>query len=192
MSIKLYNQQTQYLQIAITFLLLIGNLSPHTYAETLNQYQTKAVYLFNLALFLTWPNNTFKSPEQPFRLCILGKDPFGVELDLIIENEKIESHQVVVPRISTVQMSRYCQILFINQSEQNHLATIFAYLNKRPILTVSDIKNFVKQGGMIQFFNTNNNQVGLIINPKALKQSGIQASANLLEIATILNFSPDN
>ncbi len=192
MSIKLYNQQTQYLQIAITFLLLIGNLSPHTYAETLNQYQTKAVYLFNLALFLTWPNNTFKSPEQPFRLCILGKDPFGIELDIIIETEKIDTHPVVVPRISTVQMSRHCQILFINQSEQNHLATILAYLNKRPILTVSDLKNFVKQGGMIQFFNTNKNQVGLIINPKTLKQSGIEASANLLEIATIFNSSPDD
>jgi hypothetical protein len=185
------HKPAQYLQI-ITLLLLIGNLSPHVDADTLKQSQTKAVYLFNLALFLTWPNNTFKSPEQPFRLCILGKDPFGVELDIIVENEKIESHQVVVPRISTIEMSRYCQILFINKSEQNHLATILAYLSKRPILTISEINNFVKQGGMIQFFNTNNNQVRLIINPKKLKQASIKPSANLLEIAKILNSSRDN
>jgi hypothetical protein len=186
------HKQAKYLQIAIIFLLLIGNLSPHVYSETLNQYQTKAIYLFNLALFLTWPNNTFQFPEQPFRICILGKDPFGIELDIVVENEKIENHQVVVPRISTIEMSRYCQILFINQSEQDHLTTIFAYLSKRPILTISDINNFIKQGGMIQLFNPNNNQVHLIINPNTIKQVGIKASANLLEIAKIINSSENN
>ncbi len=181
---------SQYLRIAITLLLLVGNLSP--YADTLKQSQIKAVYLFNLALFLTWPNNTFKSQEQPFRICILGKDPFGVELDIVVENEKIEGHQVVVPRISTIEMSRYCQILFINESEQDHLATIFAYLRKRPILTISDRNNFVKQGGMIQFFNTHNNQVRLMIAPKTLKEADLKASANLLEIAKIINLLRDN
>jgi len=183
----------QYLRIAITLLLLIANLFPQASADTLlKQSQIKAVYLFNLALFLTWPNNTFKSQEQPFRLCILGKDPFGVELDIVVENEQIEGHQVVVPRISTIEVSRYCQILFINKSEQNHLATIFAYLSKRPILTVSDLNNFVTQGGMIQFIHTDNNQVRLLIAPKTLKQAGIKASTNLLEIAKILNSSQDN
>lgn len=181
------HKQAQYLQIAITLLLLVGNLSRFSYADTLNESQKKAIYLFNIALFLTWPQNTFKSDEQTFHICILGKDPFGSELDIIVENEKIEGRQVVVSRISTVEMSRYCQILFINKSEQDHLETIFAYLSKRPILTISDLNNFVVKGGMIQFINTQNNQVRLMIYLKRLKEYGINASANLLEIAKIIN-----
>jgi len=180
--------RTKLLLLVINLsLLFLLSLSPFSHADSLKQSQIKAVYLFNIALFLTWPNNTFKSPEQPFRLCILGKDPFGIELDIVVENEKIEGHPVVVPRFSTVEMSRYCQILFINQAEQNNLAMIFAYLSKRPILTISSINNFVTQGGMIQFFNTQNNQVRLMIAPKTLKEIGIKASANLLEIAKIIN-----
>jgi hypothetical protein len=182
-----------YMSCAIAlFLILVSLYSiPFSYADNsrdiIEEYQIKAVYLFNFALFFTWPRYVFKHPKQAFRICIIGDDPFGIDLDLVIENEIVEGRRVTVRRLSTIKKSKYCQILFVSQSEQSSLVNIFAYLKRHPILTVSDINNFAIRGGMIQFFNTPNNEVRFIIAPETVDEADLIASANLLQIARIVH-----
>ncbi len=176
-------------KIIALFLIVISlYFIPFSYARNIvEEYQIKAVYLFNFALFLSWPRYVFKHPNQPFRICIIGDDPFGIDLDLVIENEKIAERRVTVRRISSIKKSKSCQILFISQSERSRMANIFAYLRRHPILTVSDMKNFANLGGMIQFFNTPNNKVRFIIVPETVDEGELIASANLLQIARIVH-----
>jgi len=42
-----------------------------------DEYQVKAVFLYRLTLFITWPEEAFTTPEQPFVIGILGDDPLG-------------------------------------------------------------------------------------------------------------------
>jgi hypothetical protein len=44
------------------------------------EYKIKAAFLLNFAKFITWPDQTFTSPQQPFSFCVLGQDPFGTAL----------------------------------------------------------------------------------------------------------------
>jgi hypothetical protein len=176
-------------QLILTLCLIVGSLSfiSPSYAqdELPQEYQIKAVYLFNFALFLSWPDSAFQRTGQSFQICVLGQDPFGIDLDLVIENERVEGRNVIVQRLSSIQQSAACQMLFVSQSEQPRLATIFAYLKQRPILSISDMPAFVKQGGMIQFFNTSYNEVRFMVAPEAINETDLVASANLLEIAQI-------
>lgn len=173
----------------LTLCLIVGSLSfifpSYAQDELPEEYQIKAVYLFNFALFFSWPDLAFQHASQPFRICVLGQDPFGIDLDLVIENERVEGRKVIVQRLSSIQQSSSCQMLFVSQSEQARLATIFAYLKQRPILSISDMPAFVKRGGMIQFFNTHYNEVRFIVAPEAISETDLIASANLLEIAQI-------
>ncbi len=171
----------------ILLLIFINPPSSHASSDVVEEYQIKAVYLFNFALFFTWPNYVFKSPKQPFRICVLGDAPFGIDLNLVVENEKIEGRRVLAQRIRSIRKSKYCQILFVSHSEQYRLSNILAYLKYHPILTVSDFQGFAMQGGMIQFFNTVDNQVRFLIAPEAVDDANLIASANLLEIARIVH-----
>ena len=45
------------------------------------EYAVKAAYLYKFAPFVEWPAAAFASPSSPFQLCILGRDPFGAQLD---------------------------------------------------------------------------------------------------------------
>ncbi len=176
----------QWLRFAIILFVSMSPLSQSDASEDLvEEYQIKAVYLFNFALFFTWPDSAFRQYRQPFRVCVLGKDPFGIDLDLVIENEIIEGRRVAVHRLRSVYRSGRCQMLFVSQSEKSRLASIFGYIRRYPILTVSDIKGFARRGGMIQFFNTPYNEVRFRIAPEAVNKAGLIASANLLEIAEI-------
>jgi len=183
----------QCLRKTIQFIAVISifNMSLCLAEEnSIEEYQIKAVYLFNFALFFTWPDYTH--PSQAFRICILGQNPYGIDLELVVENETVEGHQVIVQPIYSVYRSQRCQMLFVSQSERSRLANIFTYLHQSPILTVSDIKGFAQQGGMIEFFNTPYNEVRFIIAPEAVTEANLIASANLLEIAQIFYRSRTN
>ncbi|MDM8566808.1 YfiR family protein [Candidatus Halobeggiatoa sp. HSG11] len=156
-----------------------------SYAEV-QEYQVKAVFLYNFANFIKWPKNTFDSPNAPFNICILGDDPFQQELDITVKNEKVEQRAVIIQRLNNLTNIDLCQILFISQSESLYLNDILIISQKYPILTVSDIDTFVIAGGMIQFF-VQNRRIGFYIAPDILKQINLEASANLLRVAKIFH-----
>jgi len=154
------------------------------------EYQVKAVFLFNFSSFITWPSTAFTSPNAPFLICILGQDPFQTELDLTVEGEKTANRPVLVRRMNTLNETDHCQILFVSQSQSSQLNNILTYLKyqRRPILTVSDIEGFVKQGGLIEFFK-HGKKVRFMIDHEAAKKMNLSVSGNLLSIAEVVNYS---
>src|SRR3989442_13508340 len=46
-----------------------------------SKYETKAGYLLNFAEFIEWPAGSFSHATSPIILGVVGKDPFGAELD---------------------------------------------------------------------------------------------------------------
>ncbi|MDM8558177.1 YfiR family protein [Candidatus Parabeggiatoa sp. HSG14] len=183
--------RTQWLPRVLMLLFMCGWIAftPLSHAQTdeeIEEYQIKAVYLFNFANFFTWPSTAFQYNAQPFRICVLGNDPFGIDLDLVIEDEEVEGREVVVQRIPTLRKSVRCQILFVSQSERAKKTTILNYVRPYPILTVGDMEEFATRGGMVEFFNSASNEVRFSIAPETVKKGGLIASSNLLEIAKII------
>ena len=168
---------------SITILTL--NLAFPAFAlDTADEHEIKAAFLFNLGKFVTWPASSFKSANAPFYICVLGNDPFGERLDVITADQIIFSHPVAVRRIATATEVLGCHSVFISDSEQLRVPAIFAALKKQPVLTVSDMDNFVAQGGMVQF-SPRNNKIRLMLDPKALSDASLKASARLMQIAQL-------
>ena len=74
-------------------------------------YSVKAGFLFNFLRFIEWPASAFTRPDQPFRLCIIGEDPFGPALDGT--GEVIAGRRVVVERLKHEESSTSCHLHFI-------------------------------------------------------------------------------
>ena len=67
--------------IRITLTVLTAGLM-QVHAQTplaIDEYQVKAVFLFNFAKFVEWPATAFKSANEPIRICLLGQNPFVVQ-----------------------------------------------------------------------------------------------------------------
>ena len=43
--------------------------------------QVKAVFLYNLTNFVSWPDKSFESQKSPFKICVLGDDSLGLILE---------------------------------------------------------------------------------------------------------------
>ncbi len=93
---------------------------------------------------------------------------------------------MIVKRLETDDNLKQCQILFIPASKTTHMSTIIESLGDSHVLTVGDVRNFHKVGGMVSLRKTGD-QIKLEINLKATKKKELRMNAKLLEIATIVN-----
>ena len=87
-------------------------------------------------------------------------------------------------------MSADCQILFISSSEVTRLNKIIEALDKSAVLTVSDIPQFSRHRGMIQFVSEEN-RIRFEVNLTATQRAGLTLSSELLKVATTVRKDGD-
>ncbi len=180
-----YSIVCKWLQFIMVIFMLSNSSINYAVSQVVQESQVKAVFLYNFANFIRWPQTAFTSQHASFNICILGHDPFQQDIDAITENEQVNKRTVKIKRLSNIAKIEKCQILFISHSEAAYFTTILNIIRKYPILTVSDIDNFVTYGGMIQFFK-HRKRIRFYIAPDTLKKTGLQANANLLRVAKIV------
>jgi hypothetical protein len=169
-----------------TWLLLLAPGA--TYAES-REYQIKAAFLVNFLQFVTWPANTFASDDTPFRIGVLGDDPFGTTLDEIVRGETVNHHKIVVQRGQRVEDCKGCQMIFVSRSQEKNLPSILADLDSGPVLTVGEVRGFARKGGIINFY-TEGNKVRFEINAMVAQRDKLKMSAQLLSLGKIIE-SPE-
>jgi len=152
----------------------------------LSKPQIEAAYLFNFARFVEWPGTVFADEHAPLVVGILGQDPFGSLLDDLVAGEKIHGRSLVVRRFTRVQEIGDCHILFISHSESDRVAQICAALQSRHILTVSDIPDFARHGGIIEFVQ-DADRIRFRISLKRARAELLEVSAKLLRPAEVIS-----
>ena len=172
--------------IWLTLLALLSLLGSQLCAQTpgAQEYQIKAVFLFNFTQFVEWPADAFADAQSPIVIGLLGDDPFGAYLDDTVRGEKVDGRPLVVLRYRTLEDVKACHVLFIGRSEAARVKETLAQLKGRSILTVGDQESFGRQGGMIRFV-TANNRIRLRVNIEAIKAAGLAISSKLLRVAEI-------
>jgi hypothetical protein len=169
-----------FMAVAIVSVIIGSSL----HAQRLNptEYEVKAAYLYNFGKFVEWPAKDMAAGDS-FSICVLGQDPFGATLDSTITGESINSKKVMAKRIARPQDAVNCRILFIGSSEENRLKEILTTLDKTSVLTVSDLPQFARHGGMIQFV-MEANRVRFEVNLTMAERAGLALSSELLKVAS--------
>ena len=153
-------------------------------AQPAKEYDRRAACLYKLAEFVDWPAEAFASAESPIVIGLLGTDPFGKTLDDLVRNELVKNRKLVVRRFQRVEDIDTCHILFISESETSRLDHIFSVLKGKSILTVSEIENFSRRGGMVRFM-AQRNKLRMRINLEAAKAANLTISSKLLRIVEL-------
>jgi hypothetical protein len=165
--------------------------SPAALAQAAGQeYQVKAVFLFNFVQFVEWPSTAFSSPEAPFRIGVLGDDPFAGALEAAVQGETVRQRALVIERASRIEALLGCHVVFVARSERALVGPILAATLGKPILTVGDMPDFARGGGIINFY-LEGNKVRFEINRAAAQGNGLKLSSQLLGLARIVGPSTE-
>ncbi len=153
----------------------------HAQKSSPTENEVESAYLYNFGKFVEWPAKA-SSIGEFFTVCVLGDDTFGATLETTIAGESIEGKKVLVKRVAKPQDAVSCRILFIGSSQHSRVKEILAELDDTSVLTVSDMPEFTRRGGMIQFV-VEANRVRFEVNLTSAERSGLTLSSQLLKVA---------
>jgi hypothetical protein len=110
-------------------------------------------------------------------------------LEAATEGETIHGLPTVAKRVPKRDEATTCEVLFISSSEDDQLTGTLAALDKSSVLTVSDMPEFVKRGGMVQLV-LDGKRVRFEVNLAAAERAGLNLSSELLKLAVMVRRAP--
>jgi YfiR/HmsC-like len=165
---------------AISLTLLALSLPvPAAAGQASPEYEVKATFVLNFARYVEWPP---KQQTPPFRICVLGSNPFGKRLEAAVEGETWHDGPIVVRRVREVREARNCHLLYVPAADTDRFLSTASEVEGRPVLTVGETARFLSNGGMIYLF-IEQNTVRFSINQTSARSAGLQISSRLLRLA---------
>lgn len=160
----------------VAALLLLGN--PGVQAEhRADEYHVKAAFLFNFAKFVSWDG----ASGQAIVIGIAGDDPFGAILDATVRGKTVGGRLYEVRRFASGEQVQGCHILFVSSSEKRRFRDLVRQAGPG-VLTVGEIPQFVREGGIVGFY-LEGNRVRFQINAKAAEDAGVRIHSQLMSLA---------
>jgi YfiR/HmsC-like len=156
-------------------------------AQTPGEYQVKAAFLYNFTKFIDWPPEALASPSDPFVLCVYGNNPLLDPLKEIVKGKNTEGRDFAVKRVTTISGARSCQVLFVGAGDEESVPGILSGLQGSSVLTVGELPDFPRQGGVINFF-MESSRVRFVINIAAAERARLKISSKLLSLATVVRY----
>jgi hypothetical protein len=168
--------------IFITVLGVLGAPCLRAQDDRPLEYHVKAVFLYNFANFVEWPEDEFADSTAPFVFGIYGEDPFGSALEEVLEGENIEGRRIEIRQSENVSDILSCQIVYAATDELSRLNQLIEETRGRSILSVGDADGFARSGGIIEFIDEEN-KVRFLINMDNAESAGLKVSSRLQKVA---------
>ena len=143
--------------------------------------QVKAAFLQKFAAYVNWPPGALGAADDPIQICIIGRDPFGPELDEAVALQHVDQHPFLVHRLDGTANAARCNIAFLGGSTKQSGAAMQDALRGKPILTVTDA-SLGAERGMVHFALKDGRVRFHIVDAQAAR-SNLAISARLLSLA---------
>jgi hypothetical protein len=166
------------LPAALAILFFCG--VPAMAQQQLYEPKIEAGLLYNFLKYTAWPNHV--PGKGTLRVCLLGGDPFNGYLDPL-QGRTAQQSRIDILHIDAYTQMDGCQILFIPERMADDMARIIAYARLKPILTVSDAEDFIRQGGMVEFAMRQDQRIHLYVGNAAVQAAKLNVSTRLLRLA---------
>jgi hypothetical protein len=172
------------MRVRSLLLLAAGASIAFAQGTPVSDYAAKVMLLEKICRFVDWPARPNPGAERPFILAVVGRNPFGDELDAYFLSHKIKGRNVSVKYFRGPADIEICDLLFISSSEQARLTDILKFVAKSPALTIGDTKGYAAKGVMLNILR-DGDHLGFEINISALKKAGLNVAPSFLGLAKV-------
>ena len=166
----------------VIILLLALVLSQDVFSTDEAEMQSKAVFLYNFANFVDWPEKAFESKQSPIKICLFGEIPFGTFLDAVNGTLIGERELFVLRTYKLADIYEGCQILFVGEDKKARLPDFWKSIKYVYVLSIGEQDGFADRGGIINILRTTD-RVQFQINISNALNQGLFLSSDLLSLA---------
>jgi hypothetical protein len=154
---------------------VFGSFTVGTSGSEGNEYQIKAMFVFNFTKYVEWPDA--KSGEF-FTIGVIGESEITEHLERIAIQKKVGDKKIVV-KILSPETEDYCNIIIVSKSKLNKLEQIEKRYSGKGVLIISDESQRSAAINLV----TRDNKIRFEINQALAKSGGVKISSQLLSLA---------
>lgn len=162
----------------------------HSQETSAVEYRSKANFLANLPGFVEWPKNSFKSPQTPVVICLIGEFSFGTAFAEGPWNAARQRRPIQVRWVRKEQELLACHVIYVSRSEVKRYAKILDVVRGSNKLTIGETANFLDAGGAI-FFSFEPEGLRFDVNLSATNAAHLKISSSLLALARRVLNNPE-
>ena len=141
----------------------------------------KAAFLSKFAGYLTWPPPARPAAGTPYRVCIVGSDPFGPTIEGALRGQQVNGHPLQLRRLGNAAAAEGCHVAFLRGTAAQSTSAMLQALRGKPVLTVTDARAGGPQG-MIHFV-LYQGRVRFHVDEAMASRSGLAIDSRLLGVA---------
>jgi len=162
------------------FQALLVLLPVHVAAQPVSEYELKAAFVYNFALFTDWPANaTFA--DGILNICVNPASNMRRPLAGLGE-KPVKGVRIAVRPLATLDDLHTCHVLFVDSRARDRWAQIKKRLAGASVLTVSDDHD-LSHNGTIVGMEVENSRIVFDIDTGAAKTARLVLSSKLLRLA---------
>lgn len=113
-----------------------------------SQSMFKALFMFNFAKYIEWPN---MEQQSEFVIGVLGNDEIIPELNKLAGARKINNKKIVVKSVKTPAEGNGVHIFYVPNTKSNQIQKVVANFKGSPTLIVTDKPSLCKVGSHINY-----------------------------------------
>lgn len=144
-----------------------------------NEYQVKAMFVFNFTKYVEWPD---ADQAGAFTIGVVGESEITEPLEKIAAQKKVGDRKIVVKKITT-EDEEYCNIIIVSRAKLGKLEAIEKKQAGRGVLIISDESSRSAAINLI----TRDNKIRFEINQSLAKSGGVKISSQLLSLAVSIH-----
>ena len=150
-------------------------------AAAANDAQTKGLFLYNLAKYVSWPEGTFAGDDAPIVIGVVGDSEFVRGLRELVEGHEAQGRALEIKEIESAEAA-VVHMVYFPAEDLTQLRAQSAPLDGKPVIRVAENKRFAKvgdvgfilRGGRVQFF----------VNAENTRRSGLRLGSQILRLAS--------
>jgi YfiR/HmsC-like len=150
-------------------------------AGAVGEYEIKAAFLYNFAKFVEWPDQALV-PGTPFTVGVVGDPDLADALQETMRGKNVRGHRFEVRHFAGPDDLQVCHMLFIGSVNKGDVQAILSVLRGTPVLTIAQVGDFTRLGGIIEL-SLENRKMGFEINAGVARKAGLKISSQLLKLA---------
>jgi hypothetical protein len=173
------NARSWSVLLAAALILVSGAVAR---AQDVTEPALKAAFVYNFAKFTEWPEDVLPA-SAAFNACVLDDGPVADALERAVKGRLLSGRHISVQRVHVGGPLRTCHLLFVSGLKGPDVGTVVAAVRGAAVLTISDIDDFGRIGGIAHVF-VENGTMRFDLNLDLARSSRLQLSSKLLSLAT--------
>lgn len=169
--------------VALAVLSVFAAAQPADEAgKEFTEYEVKAAFLINFAKYVEWPDKAFPESDSPFKIGVLGPNPFGDTLKRLASDQELDGRKITIKQSDNIEELIACHIVFLPGPDRKSTSTELEIFKELPVLTVGEQAGFAEQGGTVNFVLVET-KVKFEINTASANRTDLKVSPRLLRLA---------